>query len=403
MAMSTWAPTATFAKIRTAVEDLIPLIESEAPVAERANHLTAPVVAGLREAGIFSMMVPRALGGPELPLLEGMQIIERLSWADGSTGWCAAVGGVTAANTAAFLPDGGARAIFGTGPNVPITSSGTPRGAGRRVDGGFMFSGTWGYGSGIEHAKWVSSMCMVMEDGKPKIGPHGAPEFFMAHHHRDTVEFKGNWDVLGLRGTSSFDYTLKDGERFVPDELCFPADGPPQLRGGLQYSIGIVGFAPWGHTAWALGVGRRVLDELKRVANARTDAFGLLAESAMFQRSFAEVETKYRAARAFVYESWQSIAESVARGERATHEQIALVRLGMRHSHDVASEIATFAHKAARGASLRAGTMQRVYRDIHSGTQHLTLADEIERDCGRVLLGRAEPEATRWTLLGLRG
>jgi hypothetical protein len=73
----------------------------------------------------------------------------------------------------------------------------------------------------------------------------------------------------------------------------------------------------------------------------------------------------------------------------------------MRHLHDVLSDIATFAHRAARGASLRDGILQRCYRDAHSGTQHILLADEIVAECGRVLLGTPGPTA-RWTLFGVK-
>ena len=73
----------------------------------------------------------------------------------------------------------------------------------------------------------------------------------------------------------------------------------------------------------------------------------------------------------------------------------------MRHLHDVLSDVATFAHRTARGASLRDGILQRGYRDAHSGTQHILLADEIVAECGRVLLGTTGSTA-RWTLVGIK-
>ena len=82
-------------------------------------------------------------------------------------------------------------------------------------------------------------------------------------------------------------------------------------------------------------------------------------------------------------------------------EPVALIRLAMRHLHDVLSDIATFAHRTARGVSLRDGTLQRCYRDAHSGTQHILLADEIIAECGRVLLGTTGPTA-RWTLFAVK-
>jgi hypothetical protein len=74
----------------------------------------------------------------------------------------------------------------------------------------------------------------------------------------------------------------------------------------------------------------------------------------------------------------------------------------MRHIHDTISEVATFAHKASRGVSLRSSRLQRAYRDIHSGTQHLLLADEIETEVGRVLLGRTG-EGAFWKMFGVLG
>ena len=59
-----------------------------------------------------------------------------------------------------------------------------------------------------------------------------------------------------------------------------------------------------------------------------------------------------------------------------------MAKLCLRHLHDVISDVATFAHRAARGASLHATPMQRVYRDIHAGTQHILMADQIVEECG---------------------
>ena len=70
-----------------------------------------------------------------------------------------------------------------------------------------------------------------------------------------------------------------------------PPDAASPHHGGRQHEVGLVGFTTWGHTDWALGVGRRVLDELAAIARERCD--GRLAESAT-----------NRAAPAFVYDSW---------------------------------------------------------------------------------------------------
>jgi alkylation response protein AidB-like acyl-CoA dehydrogenase len=337
-----------------------------------------------------------------LNFVDAMRIVERLAWADGSAGWCAMVAGVMAASAGAFLSDAGAQTIYGKGADVTLAGNGVPRGYARRVDGGYRIKGHWAYGSGISHAEWVHSGCFIVDDaGKPVHNADGSPEIVLMHHPKDTIVLKGNWDVLGLRGTGSFDYEQNGEEVFVPEATCYSFDAETPRRGGTQYQIGLVGFTAWGHSSWALGVGRRALDEIARLARERSDVFGLLADSATFRKGFADAEAKYRSARAFVYESWNSIAATSAQGIAPTLEQIALLRLAMRHIHDVLSEIATFAHRASRGVSLKKSRLQRAYRDAHAGTQHLLLADEIELECARVLLGMTKPGA-HWTMFAVR-
>jgi alkylation response protein AidB-like acyl-CoA dehydrogenase len=390
-----------FAALMSAAEELIPVVEEDAAEAERLYRQTDRVVAALRGAGIYAMLLPRALGGAELPYASAMRIVERLSWADGSAGWCTMVANVQAASGGAHLPPEGARLVYGDGPDVSMAGQGVPSGRARRVEGGYLITGRWSYGSGIHHAEWVHSGCIVMDGGRPATAPGGGPQITIAHHPKATIEVLGNWDVLGLRGTGSFDYAIAGGELFVPDALCYPPDATTPHHGGRQYEVGLVGFTSWGHTGWALGVGRRILDELARLARQRRDLFGLMADGQSFRKSFADAEACYRAARALVYDSWEAIDRLAAEEREFGLEPVAMIRLAMRHLHDVLSDIATFAHRAARGVSLREGILQRCYRDTHAGTQHILLSDEIVAECGRVLLGTPGPTA-HWTLFGVK-
>ncbi|NQU69481.1 MAG: acyl-CoA dehydrogenase [Rhodospirillales bacterium] len=392
----------SFVELQRAAEGLLPLVESDSDEAETLYHQTDRVVAELRRNGLYSLLTPRSLGGAELPYVEAMELVEMVARADGSAGWCMMVEGVMGASAGAFLPDDGARTIYPDGADVTMAGNGVPRGFARPVDGGYMIKGDWAYGSAIFHAEWIHSGCFVMDGDKMKMTDDGHPIVVLCHHPRDTIELKGNWDVLGLRGTGSYDYSTVDDELFVPAGRCFMFDNPARLRGGIQFDSGLVGMTTWGHTSWALGVGRRVLDELAGLAQERADLFGRLCDSPTFKFSFADAEAKYRAARAFVYSAWTSLCESAARDEPANLEQLALIRLAMRHIHNEISEISTFAHRATRGASLRPSVLQRCYRDIHSGTQHLLLADEIVQECGRVLLGTTSDNA-KWTVFGVDG
>src|SRR3954464_5911406 len=78
----------SFEALSRTVESLVPLVEAEADEAERLYHLTDRVVAEFRRAGLYTLTMPRAIGGLELPWVEAMKLVERVAWADGSTGWC---------------------------------------------------------------------------------------------------------------------------------------------------------------------------------------------------------------------------------------------------------------------------------------------------------------------------
>ena len=67
---------------------LQPLIAREADETERTRRLAKPVVSALIENGLYRMMLPRSLGGSEVPLATFMQVLEEVAKADASTAWC---------------------------------------------------------------------------------------------------------------------------------------------------------------------------------------------------------------------------------------------------------------------------------------------------------------------------
>jgi alkylation response protein AidB-like acyl-CoA dehydrogenase len=394
----------TAAELHARVDDLLPLIEEKAAEAEELGRMTDVVVSALRATGIYTMLFPKDVGGAEISPVDSMSIVERLSYAHASAGWCTVVNNMEGTTMAIYIEDRGVDEVFKNGVDITIAGNGVPRGFARPVDGGYMIKGKWAYGSAIYHAEWIHTGCFITDDaGKMVIQPNGQPKIVICHHPRSTIKLLGNWDVLGLRATGSFDYTIADAEElFVPTYMTYDFDIGAPLRGGPQGALGLAGYSALAHTSWAVGVGRRMLDELVKVIVQRTDPFGKSSESASFKFQFAQAEAKYRAARALAYETWKGVSDTCARGETPSQQQMTMVKLTLRHIHDVISEVGTFAHRAARGASLHNTPMQRFYRDIHSGTQHILMSDQIVEECGRALMGLPDPKA-QWTVFGVAG
>ena len=59
---------------------------------DEARRLPPEVVARLREAGMFRLMMPKEWGGPELSPIEQVEVIEELAKANASAAWCVMIG-----------------------------------------------------------------------------------------------------------------------------------------------------------------------------------------------------------------------------------------------------------------------------------------------------------------------
>lgn len=378
---------------------LAALIEGEAEVNESLRHLSDKTYAAMHGAGLWHMLTPRALGGSELSFSDAMTLAERVAYLDGASGWCVMVAGVQHGTCGSLIVEAGKREVFSAGLATNIAGQGIPRGLARAVAGGYRVRGDWSYGSGIHHANWIHSGCVLVDEGQPALDASGAPTVLITYVPRASIEVRDNWQVLGLRGTGSYDYGLAS-EVFVPEHRAYVYSKTSVERGGYAYSLGIVGFTAWGHTSFALGVGRRALDELARLARGKAGPFGILADGASFQEKYARAEAQYRAARAFTYETWRAIDTTLAGQAPVSMEQIALLKLALRYVHEVMSEVCTFAYHYGGGVALRDGVLQRCYRDLHAGLQHVLLSDQIMQDCGKVLLGHVHA-GQEFGLLGL--
>ena len=179
------------------------LLSEQSSIGENQGRLTDETINALAGADLFSLFVPKCLGGAELSPTEGLEIIESISRADGSTGWVVMATQVSVASCAAFLKPPVAKAIFGT--HIPlIAGQGAPMGRADTELGGYRLNGSWNYGSGLLHSEWIHTGAMVHQDGAPRSYPGTTqPDARIFIVPINQAELKGNWDVLGLRATGS--------------------------------------------------------------------------------------------------------------------------------------------------------------------------------------------------------
>src|SRR5271165_7567582 len=117
-----------------AAKALAPQIRASAEESERARRLSLPVVEALAQAGLFRLWAPRALGGEETDPMTLVRVVEEISRADGSVGWCVAIGGGSGV-FGGYLPSESARKIYRSDPNVRMAGAFRPFGEAVVVDG----------------------------------------------------------------------------------------------------------------------------------------------------------------------------------------------------------------------------------------------------------------------------
>src|SRR6516165_6852772 len=108
------------------IDDLLPVLRSRREEIEAARRLPPDLAPLLRATGVFALGVPRAIGGSEASLSDLMHVIERVSSADGSTGWCTMIG-ITSSIAAGYMNEPGAKQIFAD-PNVICAAIAAPTG-----------------------------------------------------------------------------------------------------------------------------------------------------------------------------------------------------------------------------------------------------------------------------------
>lgn len=372
------------------VEGLLPVIREYVVQSEQERHLAAPVVTALRDAGMFRLCRPRDLGGLEVDPLTAVDVVERLSYADGAAGWSAMIAGVGGAFEA-FVPPAGAKEIF-TSPDVVVGGVFAPTGRAVPVDGGYRVSGRWGIASGCQHSDWLGGSSLVFEGAAPRMTPMG-PEWIVPMLPASQCKIIDTWSVSGLRGSGSHDFEVKDV--FVPADRCIRVPMTAPYYEGKLFAFPFFGLLAAGISATALGVARAAVDEVIALAKTKTP-FGMmssLSTRASAQIAIVQADAELRAARAFLVERVTDMWETVQSGKQASVERRLGLRMAATHATEVAAR-ATLAAYTAGGATAiySKSPLQRCLRDVQTITQHVFVAPHSKEQFGRVLLG-VEPDA----------
>jgi alkylation response protein AidB-like acyl-CoA dehydrogenase len=376
----------TAAELLRTARGLRELIESEAAQTEQNLTMTRPVVDALVESGLFRLLVPKELGGFEADPTSIIDVCEELAFADGSVGWAFAQNTTVLAYSAYLDRDYGrlvAAAPAGAGMFAPL-------GTAHKENRGFRVSGSYQFGSGCAHATFMGGGAMEMHDGEMPEFVDGLPLLRAYIVPMDRVELKGNWDVMGLQGTGSFDYDVP--EQFVETAMTFSLFETTPTTGGALYGIGPVPLGTISSCAWALGVAERALHEIVEIVNGGRTRMGSnpTREQQVFQRELGMHMQALPAARLLACEAYGSAVDGIAAG--ATPEErknlIRRTRAAATYVTEVAKAAVVFAYEASGSQGLRnPSRLQRCFRDIYAGASHLVFDERNYVEVAKVRLG----------------
>src|SRR5690606_2621147 len=202
------------ARILQNAREMAPDIAARSQEIEALRRLPDDLVADLRAAGFFRMGRSRSKGGPQMNLVEHLEVIETLSHADPSVGWCVKIG-TDSGLLAEFLPPAASARLL---PHPDMITAGqftTGHGRLEPVEGGYLLDGRFPFGSGVTHADVVMSGGVITRDGEPVPGANGLPEARLAFCRADELAIEDTLHTHGLRARGS---TAPRADALVPPE-----------------------------------------------------------------------------------------------------------------------------------------------------------------------------------------
>jgi alkylation response protein AidB-like acyl-CoA dehydrogenase len=215
------------------------------------------------------------------------------------------------------------------------------------------------------------------------------PDIVHAWVPTDEVEIHDTWQVSGLRGTGSFDFSIAD--LFVPNRRVFRLLDPSGHRREPLYQMPPLGLYTYLVPCVSLGIARPALDELLGVASTKVPTLytAPLAERAETQTTIARAEARLGGARAFLHEAVDAIWRTVSSGGEPSPRALALGRAAATQAAEAGAEVARTANALAGGSAIYADSpFQRHARDAEAVLHHFTVARHTWEQAGRVPLGQ---------------
>lgn len=372
------------------VQGIAPTLAAAAPEIDRRRELPEDIADALIEHGLFRLLLPSSLDGAELLPAQYVPIIEEIAKTDASTAWCINQNS-GCSMTAALLAPEIAREIFG-GPRG-ILAWGPGPGEARVAPGGYRVTASWSFASGSQHASWLGCHVPIVDaDGTPRLRPDGTPVIRTMLFPKSNTEFADIWHTIGLRGTASNQYSVKD--LFVPEaysvDVLSRRDGSGVREQGLLYRFSSLSLYASGFAGVALGIARAMLQEFVVLARDKIPrgARNTMRNNNVIQAETAQAEARLSSARRWLIGSLEDITEAVRERGHISLDERMTIRLASTYCIHTSVEVVDLLYQAAGATAIfNDNPFERRFRDVHSVAQQLQGRQQHFETVGQYLLG----------------
>jgi alkylation response protein AidB-like acyl-CoA dehydrogenase len=235
----------------------------------------------------------------------------------------------------------------------------------------------------------------VIEGDRPALNAQGQPIFKMWFLHKSQYEILDTWDVAGLRGSGSHDVKAEGalvGEKWARVDLVML----PALYDNPVFRIPVPLRLAYNKAAVAIGVARGALDEFVELAQTKVPLMSAvpLKDKPIAQYRYGEADATLRAARAFLMEAMQQVADELQRGREAPSGKVTqLGRLACTHAANASMHVVDLIHNTAGTSAMRMHSpLERKLRDAHGCATHRWVAHPLYAELGKIALGHT-PDA----------
>ncbi len=352
------------------------VLHSEALQGDLQNNLSRDSISALKASGGFRLLLAREFGGDEAHPNEFIDWVIEAGSHQASAGWVAGVVGVHPWEIA-FMDPRLQEEVYGSDPDTLTASPYAPFGNARPVDGGFLLSGEWPYSTGTEHCQWVILGGNVTDaNGNPPEGPPDVRHFMLPRGDYDIVP--DSWNVMGLRGTGSFNVRMRDA--FVPSyRVC---EATQVIDGSLaearrpdsplyQMMFGVM--FPAAIAAGTLGIAQGLLRKQRHYVEGRLSTSGTIArQDPVYLHRLAAAEADLDASVCHLRTMLDALYRQVVSGRRISIDQrLRFRRNQVRATDRVFESITPLARLAGSAGVQEKNELERWWRDLQTAITHM--------------------------------